>query len=50
MDNKQFPEDLYPPEQGEDSALFPEDSLLPLDGESLDDGEAEQETPLSDEE
>ena len=50
MDFKQFPEDFYPPEQGEDSALFPEDSLLPLDGESLDDGEAEQETPLSDEE
>ena len=43
MDNKQFPEDLYPPEQGEDSALFPEDSLLPLE-----DAEEEQEAPLSD--
>ena len=52
MDNKQFPEDFFPPDQGEDSAPFQEDSFLPLEEESPaavpDDAETEPASPLSD--
>ena len=52
MDNKQLPEDFFPPDQGEDSAPFQEDSFLPLEEESPaavpDDAETEPASPLSD--